>query len=134
MRLTHTIKKPIGTVFEYLSYMQKFVTVHPIIFKIEEKGENNYLVFEKLKILFIPITFTYPIKVQANLKNQQVIISALVKKIIHITIFFQLEAEGDKTKINEIINFKSYLPISLIMKSIFKKQHAILFKNIENLN
>jgi hypothetical protein len=33
--------------------------------------------------------------------------------------------------VEEEINFKSWLPVKWLMKAIFKKQHALLFKNIE---
>ena len=60
MVLTYSINKPVEIVYDCLTDMQKFVSVHPIIYKIENKGENEYLVFETLKVLFIPVSFTYP--------------------------------------------------------------------------
>ena len=43
---------------------------------------------------------------------------------------FVLRADNVHTIIDEESNFKS-LPVKFIMQSIFKKQHAQLFKNIE---
>jgi hypothetical protein len=52
--------------------------------------------------------------------------------MVHIQIDFKLSIENDQTVVNEYINFKSLLPIALVMNKIFKSQHQKLFKNIEN--
>lgn len=44
---------------------------------------------------------------------------------------FNLKADNDFTIIDETINFKSSLPIKFILEGIFKRQHNLLFKNIE---
>ena len=49
MVVNYTSAKSIEEVFSFLSDMQKFAEVHPVIYKIEKKGENEYLFFEKLK-------------------------------------------------------------------------------------
>lgn len=134
MTLTFNINKPIDFVFDYLSDMQKFVSVHPIIYKIENKGNNNYLVYEKLKLLFIPVSFTYPAHVEENKETNQIIINAVVKKMTRIQMNFVLDNINGQTKITETIDFKSALPIKFIMQKIFRKQHTDLFKNIETLS
>ncbi len=134
MTLEYEINKPSDIIYDYLTDMQKFVSVHPVIFKAEEKGENNYLIFEKLKFLFIPVTFTYPAKVIDDKDNKEVKMTAVVQKMVYVDMLFKLEPDGTKTKVTEIVNFRSFMPIGFIMKAIFKKQHALLFKNIEALN
>src|SRR5690606_40899548 len=47
-------------VFDYLTDMQKFVLVHPVISKIDSTGQESYLVHETLKFGFVPFSFTYP--------------------------------------------------------------------------
>ncbi len=51
-----------------------------------------------------------------------------------IEIQFNLTEENDFTLIDEKIQFKSPLPIKSIMERIFKKQHGLLFRNIESIN
>ena len=58
MNLIFRVNKPIDTVFDYLTDMQKFVSVHPLISKIDDLSGNNYLVHETLKVGFIPFSFT----------------------------------------------------------------------------
>ncbi len=131
MDLTFTIHKPAGEVFDYLTDMQKFVSVHPVITKTELLAGNEYKVYETLKAAGIPFSFTYTVKITYDVKNKRVEFGATVMKFTHIHMAFQLTALGDHTTIDEVITFRSPLPVKSIMTRIFKKQHRQLFKNIE---
>ena len=131
MKLSFIVKKNIDFVFDYLTDMQKFVSVHPIIFKINKTCNSNYLVHETLKFGFIPFSFTYPVTIKKNNVNKTVIFSATVFKLSKIEMKFVLKSDGYDTIIEEDIQFKSPLPVKFIMQRIFKKQHIKLFKNIE---
>jgi carbon monoxide dehydrogenase subunit G len=131
MKLSFRINKNIDLVFDYLTDMQKFVSVHPVIFQIDNTENESYLVYERLKFGFIPLSFTYPATVEKRIVDKKVSIRATVFKLTMIEINFVLKADNDSTIINEEISFKSLLPVKFIMQSIFKKQHTQLFKNIE---
>lgn len=118
-------------VFDYLTDMQKFVSVHPVISKIDRLSENNYLVHETLKAGLVPFSFTYPVTIQQDLDRKRVEMKATVMKITKIEMTFNLRQENDFTIVEESILFKSPLPIKFIMQNIFRKQHNKLFKNIE---
>jgi carbon monoxide dehydrogenase subunit G len=133
MELTFIIKKAPTLVFNYLTDMQKFASVHPVINKIEETGSNTYLVYETLKFGFIPISFTYPVSIEVNRLEQLVVYRAEVMKIAQIEMRFMVNPKDGHTQVVENIIFKSLLPIKPMMQIIFKKQHSQLFKNIENL-
>jgi len=128
--LTFEVKKPLETVFENLTDMQKFVSFHPIISKIEPISDNNYLVYETLKFGFIPVSFTYQVLVSSSLAEKTVEMKATVLKFTKIQIAFELKSKGDYTVITENILFKSPFPVKGIMSKIFKKQHKILFANM----
>jgi hypothetical protein len=66
-----------------------------------------------------------------NILDKEVVIRATVFKLTKIEMKFILKTDKDFTIIDEEIMFKSPLPVKFIMESIFKKQHAQLFKNIE---
>jgi carbon monoxide dehydrogenase subunit G len=134
MNLTFKINKPIDTIFDYLTDMQKFVSVHPVISKIDNLSGNNYLVHETLKLGIIPFSFTYPVIIDQNFNDKKVVIRATVMKLTRIEMSYKLTTENNSTIINETITFKSPLPIKSIMQNIFRKQHTILFENIEALN
>lgn len=130
MILEFTVNKPSSEVFDYLTNMQKFVTVHPIIFRIDKMKDNEYLVFEKLRVLFIPVVFKYKAIVERNSAGDKVSIKATVMGMIHITMDYDLAENNGQTKITERLGFKSVLPVHFVMKNIFRKQHQQLFLNI----
>lgn len=131
MKLSFRIHKNAEFVFAYLTDMQKFASVHPVISKIENLADEHYLVHETLKFGFVPFSFTYPATIEKNSLKKTITIRATVFKLTKIEMKFVLKTNNDYTIIEEEIYFKSLLPIKLIMQSIFKKQHTELFKNIE---
>ena len=130
MNLTHTINKPLDFVFDYLTNMQKFVSIHPVITKIEDKGSENYLVHETLNYGF-PISFTYSVKIEKNKDQNSVVMTATVMKFTKVEMIFKLFSENDSTRIEETVNFNTIFPMKQILQKIFKKQHVVLFKNLE---
>lgn len=133
LELSYQINHPITLVYEYLTNMQKFVTVHPIIFKIEPLENNKYLVYERVKLGFIPFSFTYFATVEGDKEKGLITIKATVFKVTKIEMRFQLSSKNNQTLVSETVNFKSPLPIEPIMKAVFKKQHQLLFQNISLL-
>lgn len=131
MKLSFRIKKDIDFIFDHLTDMQKFASVHPVIFKIDKTGQESYLVHETLKFGFIPFSFTYPVTISKYDFDKIVIIRATVFKLTKIEMKFVLKTDSDFTLIDEEINLKTLLPVKFIMQSIFEKQHKQLFKNIE---
>lgn len=131
MELVFKLNKTSDLIFDYLTDMQKFVTVHPVITKIDRTGNESYLVHETLKFGFIPFSFTYPVTIESNSSVKTVVIRATVMKLTKIEMKFVLRTDDDHTIIEENIQFRSPLPIKFIMQRIFRKQHKKLFKNIE---
>lgn len=130
LNLAFKVKKPLDTVFEYLTDMDKFVSIHPVIDKIEPLSNNNFLVHETLKFGFIPVSFRYQFFLNMNLLEKTVEMNATVMKFTKIKMVFVLKSEGHSTKVTETILFKSIFPIKWIMIKIFKKQHTMLFANM----
>jgi carbon monoxide dehydrogenase subunit G len=131
MELSFRINRNIDIVFDYLTDMQKFVSVHPVISKIDSTGQESYLVYETLKLGFIPFSFTYPATIEKNISDKKVTIRATVFKLTKIEMNFILKADSEYTIIDEELHFKSALPVKFIMKKVFKKQHEKLFNSIE---
>lgn len=132
MELLFKLKKTPDLIFDYLTDMQKFISVHPIIYNIKNTGNDSYLVYETLKVGFVPFSFTYPVTVKKNSVDKVVVMTATVMKFTKIEMKFVLKIENDYTIVEESIHFKSPLPIKFIMQHIFRKQHSQLFKNIDD--
>jgi len=130
MKLSFKLKKTPEYIFDYLTDMQKFASVHPVIWQIDKTGIESYLVHETLKIGVIPFPFTYPVTIEKSIINKVVIIRATVFKFNKIEMKFSLKEDSDYTIIEEEIEFKSPLPVTFVMEKIFKKQHRQLFENI----
>ncbi len=118
-------------IFECLTNMQKFVSVHPLISKAEDLANGKYLIHETLKIGFVPISFTYPATVKSNASDLSVKMNATVMRVARIEMNFKIIERKDYCSVEETVTFKSPLPVKFIMQKIFKKQHKELFKNIE---
>jgi len=130
MKLSFKLKKTPEYIFDYLTDMQKFASVHPVIWQIDKTGIESYLVHETLKIGVIPFPFTYPVTIEKSIINKVVIIRATVFKFNKIEMKFSLKEDSDYTIIEEEIEFKSPLLVTFFMEKIFKKQHRQLFENI----
>ncbi|MEZ4777063.1 MAG: SRPBCC family protein [Bacteroidia bacterium] len=131
MKLSFRIHKNIDFVFDYLTDMKKFVSVHPVISQMDKIESGTYLVHETLKIGFIPFPFTYPVTIDKSIIEKTVSIRAIVFKLTKIEMIFVLTADDDCTIIEEQVDFNSPFPVKSVMERTFKKQHEILFKNIE---
>jgi hypothetical protein len=133
MEIEYTLSKPRDFIYEYLSDMQKFVSVHPIIYRIDPLGGNRYLVFERLRFLFVPYSFTYVVTVTDSKPENKITITTTVKKMVHIKMEFHIEESQGISKVKEKVEFRSFLPVKPIMRKIFKEQHSLLFSNIGKL-
>ena len=131
MELLFRLKKTSDTIFDYLTDMRKFASVHPVISKIDKTGNDSYLVHETLKFGFISFSFTYPVTIEKHQVDKIVLIRATVMRLTKIEMKFVLKTDHDSTIVEESINFKSPLPVKSMMQRIFRKQHSELFRNIE---
>ena len=107
MILSFTLHKSPDFIFDYLTDMDKFASIHPVITKIEKTGENKFLVHETLKLGFIPYSFTYPVTIESEVANKTVSIKATVMKMTHIDMNFSIQTAGDQSVVKETISFKS---------------------------
>lgn len=131
MRLSFRLQKSSDCIFDYLTDMQKYVSVHPVIFQIDPTGQASYVVHETLKFGLIPFTFTYPVTIEKSRIEKTVTMRAVVMGFTRIQMNFVLTAHSGSTIVEETILFQSPLPVKFIMEGIFRKQHSQLFKNIE---
>ena len=132
MILRFTLDKPPDIVFDYLSDMQKFVSVHPVIHRITPLHDGRYRVYEKLKMGFIPYSFTYFATLESDREAGQVRIVATVQRITRIEMEFFIHEKEGVTQVEEHITIRSLLPVHGLLRKVFREQHPILFRNIES--
>lgn len=111
--------------------MNRFQALHPVIYKIEHLSANKYRIYETLNFAWIPFSFTYPATVTTSDGPSQVLMNAVVMKLVNINIIFKLSAQNGITAVYEEIQFESILPLRFILERIFRKQHKLLFENME---
>jgi len=132
MILQHKIAKPPAVVSKYLTDMLKFVSVHPVIHKMDRLNGDDYLVHETLKVGPFPIYFTYPVTITSSDDRRTVTIRAVAMKVVRIGMTFTIREIPTGTLVEEEVVFVSWLPIKFIMERIFRKQHTRLFENVGN--
>ncbi|HSF90496.1 MAG TPA: SRPBCC domain-containing protein [Saprospiraceae bacterium] len=133
MNLSFILHKSPDFIFDYLTDMDKFASIHPVISRIDKTGENKFLVHETLKLGFIPFSFTYPVSIESNRSAKTVTIKATVMKLTHIEMIFSIRSEGNHSVVDESISFKSFLPVKAVMEKVFREQHTLLFQNMDKV-
>ena len=112
--------------------MLKFVSIHPVIRKMDRLNEHDYLVHETVNVGPIPISFTYPATVVGSHDRQSVTMRATVLKIARIEMNFLIREIPTETLVEEEVVFACALPVEFIMQRIFRSQHTKLFDNLRN--
>ena len=133
MNITYILNKSPDFVFDYLTDMDKFVSIHPVISNMRKLGTDTYKVYETLKFGFIPCSFTYPATVEGDYPNMLVVMKAVVMGVNKINIQFNITETLGQTRVDEEVLFETFLPIKGWMRKVFKRQHAQFFKNLEAL-
>jgi hypothetical protein len=133
MVLEYNVNQSAEIVIDYLSDIKKFASIHPIIYKTIVLPDKSVHCFEKLPLGPIYFPANYIVKIEVDESHQNVTMTALVMKLIHVHIHFQIVANGASCRVIETVNFRSIFPVNFIMKPIFKKQHRIMFENLNKL-
>lgn len=133
MHLRFTINQPANLVFKYLTDMQKFASVHPVITRIVPSGNHQYVVHETLQMAFLPVSFTYPVTIESDQAKNWVKMQARIMRLVTIRMNFTICTEGRLTVVEESIDFNAPAFLRFVMQSIFRKQHEQLFKTIDGL-
>jgi carbon monoxide dehydrogenase subunit G len=132
MILTYSLNKPAEEIYPYLSDMQKFVEVHPVIYKAEQLGEAEYLCYEKIRFVFIPFDFSYKVNLRNLSLNNYVEMDSNIQKGVYLQLQFNLLSNNDQTEIKETINIKANFFVRMIFQNTIRKVHKKLFINIQN--
>jgi ribosome-associated toxin RatA of RatAB toxin-antitoxin module len=133
MEHTFQINQQAEVVFDYLTDMQKYQSLHPTNTKIDDLGNNKYVLHKRMKFGPIPYTFSYPITITGDRNSFNIKMVAVVQWFNTLEIGFRMIPTVNYTIVEETITFKSLLPLQFLMENSFRKQHKILFKNVNDL-
>jgi carbon monoxide dehydrogenase subunit G len=131
LKLTFSLTADPEKVFQYLSQPELFVSVHPVVYKMEAIGPDKYRVFEKIRLGFIPYSFNYEAEMSGDRHKQQVHVMAVVQKHTRIEMLFSIKPGNNGTVVEEELRITSPLPIRGFMEKFIRRQHNFLFANID---
>lgn len=120
------------TIYATLAQMDSFVSVHPVVYKVDCVGENEFVFHEKINVLFIPFDFNYKVNVEALEKNKNITMTSLVRKGVLLKLEFMLVAHENYTEVIETVSIQANVFVRLIFKNVLTRVHKKLFLNIEN--
>ena len=129
MILQYTLSTPIAKVFECLSDMQKFCNVHPVIFKVDSLGNNQYKFYEKIAF----VTFSYAVSIE---KTEPVTLVAMYSKVqpgVYLNLYFRLKEAGGLTYVEEEVKIKAPIIIKQVFEQVLKGAHQKMFAKIGSL-
>jgi len=112
--------------------MNRFAEVHPVIERIKVLSDNKYLVFERMNFGPIPFKTKYPLTVKSDEQKMWIHYHAVISGIAHLFLDITLTGDDTRCEVKETIHTRSPVPVAFIVNPIFRKQHAILFENIDH--
>ena len=117
------VSKSAAQVFEYISKPDLFVSIHPVIYDINER----------LRFMGVPFSFNYPASISSDKNDLIVSMKAVVFRLISLNLLFEIRESANGTMISEHVYLKGVYPAHPIIKSVFRKQHKTLFENIDGM-
>jgi len=122
-----------ASVLAMLSDMQRFAAVHPIIQRIEPMGGDRYRVHETVRFGPFPYSFTYPVVRTVDTGSPRVRIQATIQGMTTLDMAFLVTPHGSGSRITEIVEVRSPLPIKGYLLRLVREQHTQLFRNFDEL-
>lgn len=122
------VKKSEDFVYRSLTDAASFTSFHPLIYRMEPTGNNQYTVYEQIRFGPITYRFTYPATVHGT--GTEVRMEAVVKKLTRVTMVFSLKEENGLTRVTERISIQSVLPLKRFLYRLFERQHRVMFENM----
>ncbi len=131
IQIDHTIQAPASVVWSYLSDLNKFAEVHPIICKVDTLGDGAYRLYEKLPLGPFSFRFSYPVQVTLDPKESIIRYQSTVLGIAQLDMRFHIVDRDDYSVTHEVVEIRSRLPVERYTADECRKYHSIVFANIE---
>jgi|SRR5579872_5159733 hypothetical protein len=131
MKLNHVISHPVKRVFPFFSDLKNFVDAHPLLFKVEDLGSNEYLFHEKMNLFLFSHKFTYKVVLESVEQNEKVTMYSDVQRGVYLHLTFLFKEVNNETHIDEAILVKANSLVRAVFKPLLKKSHLKLVEEIK---
>lgn len=133
MDLTFHLQASPDHVIEHLAVPHLFASVHPLIERMEPLPDGRVRARERMMIgpWRTPLRFGYIATIETDPAERTVRMSADVFGMARLRFTFRVQPQGSASLVKERAEVSSLLPIHGLINGIIRKQHAILFANIE---
>ncbi len=128
--LVHDLNAPVEKIFPFFSDMDKFVGVHPVIYKCTCLGGNEYRLFERLSLAFFKISFSYLVTLEKSVINQQVVMYSKIRRGATLRLTFDFTEAKNTTRITETVDFDGPPGISTLFIKFLTRMHNNLIENL----
>lgn len=127
-QLNHSCAHPVNLVFPFVADIQKFVSIHPVLFKADEVKSNYFLLHERLN-KHLPFSFSYYVTMVEVTHNQRVVMHSNIFKLVDLTLTFDFiyNEQTQFTEVTEYINIKAPAVIKHLFIKTISKIHVQLF-------
>ncbi len=134
MNLKYKINQSPNLIYDCLSDMTTFVSLHPVITKMRKKDTHTYKVYETIRVGFLPLSFTYAATIYGSREKGHIRMQARVMGMTEVDMAFDIQEVLGGSIVFEEIQVKSFLPVKSQLEKLFRDQHALLFENISKLD
>ena len=130
MEIKYAIPGSVSEVYPFFADLIKFGDTHPIIYKVEQTGPNEYLFYEELNMLVYKHRFTYSVTLESAEVNKKVTMYSNVQKGVYLHLTFVFSEANGNTQIDETVLVKANPLVKMIFNPLLKKSHLKLVNEI----
>lgn len=132
-QLNHICSQPANLVFPFIADIQKFVSIHLVLFKADEIKPNYFLLHERLNKR-LPFSFSYYVTMVEIIPDKKVVMHSNVFKLVDLTLTFDFNynQQTQLTEITEQIHVKAPALIKKQFTKMISKIHVQLFAIIND--
>ncbi|MCF8450887.1 MAG: hypothetical protein K9G49_13525 [Taibaiella sp.] len=129
--IIHMLEHKLEDAYGFFFDLNKFVSVHPVIYKCDLLAENSYLFYERLKFAGLSLSFSYKVVIEHAVPHTQVIMFSEIRKGVTLRLIFDFSESNGKTKLTETIIFTGPFFIKSTFVSFLEKMYL---KMVDNMN
>jgi hypothetical protein len=128
--LKHNIPYPVTSVYPYFSDINKFVSIHPVIYKCDPVSIKEYKLYEKLSLGLFKVSFSYIVIMETTAHNVKVVMFSIIRKGVTLRLTFDFTTTPGGTEIIETVEFSGPFGIGGFFLNFLTKVHRKIVDNL----